>query len=116
MILAGFLYLTLIGIVPVWLFIAYLLVSALVLFRFRSIAVLTVLEAPLALLIPIVAFFLEPLWFWLFVAWGLVALILDWRRLWVRVGIVWEDAKRLKRSLGHESSPLSTSGQNGDRP
>jgi hypothetical protein len=116
MILAGFLYLTLIGIAPAWLFIAYLLVSALVLYRFRSIAVLTVLEGPLALLIPIVALFLAPLWFWLFVAWGLVALILDWRRLWVRIGIIWQDAKRLKRSLGHESSPLSTSGQNGDRP
>lgn len=115
MILAGFVYLTLIGIVPVWLFIAYLLVSVLVLIRFRSIAVLTVLEGPPALLIPIVAFFLTPLWFWLFVAWGVIALILDWRRLRVRIGIVWDDAKRLKRSLGHENSHLSTSGQNGDR-
>jgi hypothetical protein len=116
MVLAGFVYLTLVGIVPVWVCVAYLLGSALVLIRFRSIAVLTVLEAPLALLIPVTALFLAPLWFWLFVAWGLVALILDRRRLWVRLGIIWEDAKRLKHSPGHDNSSLSTSGQNGERP
>lgn len=116
MILAGFVYLTLIGIVPVWLFVAYLLVSALVLIRFRSIALLTVLEGPLALLIPATALFLAPLWFWLFVAWGVVALILDWRRLRVRIGIVWDDAKRLKRSFDREKSHLSTSQQNGKQP
>ena len=116
MILAGFMYLALIGIVPAWLFVAYLLVSALVLMRFRSIAVLTVLEGPLALLIPVTALFLAPLWFWLFVAWGLVALILDWRRLWVRIRILWDDAKCLKRALGQEESPPSTSRQNRERP
>jgi hypothetical protein len=77
---------------------------------------LTVLEGPLALLIPVTALFLAPFWFWLFVAWGVIALILDWRRLWVRIGIVWDDAKRLKRSLGHDKSNLSTSGQNRERP
>jgi hypothetical protein len=116
MVLAGFAYLALVGIVPIWALIAYLLVSALVLIRFRSVALLTVLEGPLALLIPVTALFLAPLWFWLFVAWGLVALILDRRRLWVRLGILWEDAKRLKHSLGHNNSHLTTSGQNGDQP
>jgi hypothetical protein len=116
MVLAGFVYLTVVGIVPVWVCVAYLLVSTLALIRFRSIAVLTVLEAPPALLIPVTALFLAPLWFWLFVAWGLVALILDRRRVWVRLGIIWEDAKRLKRSPGHDNSQLSTSGQNGERP
>jgi len=116
MVLAGFAYLTLVGIIPIWALIAYLLASALVLIRFRSVAILAVLEGPLALLIPVAALFLAPLWFWLFVAWGLVALILDRRRLWVRLGILWEDAKRLKRSLGHDHSYLTTSGQNGDQP
>lgn len=116
MILAGFVYLMLIGIVPVWLFVAYLLASALVLIRFRSIAVLTVLEGPLALLIPVTALFLAPLWFWLFVAWGVIALVLDWQRLRVRMVIVWDDAKRLKRSFGQDKSHLTTSQQNGERP
>jgi len=116
MVLAGFAYLTLVGIVPIWALIAYLLVSALVLVHFRSVALLTVLEGPLALLIPVTALFLAPLWFWLFAAWGLVAIGLDRRRLWVRLGILWEDAKRLKRSLGHNNSHLTTSGQNGDQP
>jgi hypothetical protein len=115
MIMAGFAYLALIGIVPAWLFVAYLLVAVLVIMRFRSIALLTVLESPLALLIPLTALFLAPLWFWLFVAWGVVALILDWRRLWVRIGILWDDAKRLKRSFGQEKSHLSNSRQNGER-
>lgn len=116
MVLAGFAYLTLIGIVPIWVLVAYLLVSALVLFRFRSVALLTVLEGPLALFIPVAALFLAPLWFWLFVAWGLVALVLDRRRLGVRLGILWKDAKRLRHSPGHNNSHLTTSGQNGDQP
>ncbi|MGD9049636.1 MAG: hypothetical protein PVF77_16385 [Anaerolineae bacterium] len=90
--------------------------SVLVLLRFRSIALLTVLEGPLALLIPVTALFLAPLWFWLFVAWGVIALVLDWQRLRVRMGIVWDDAKRLKRSFGQGKSHLTTSQQNGERP
>jgi hypothetical protein len=96
MVLAGFLYVTLIGVVPVWVCVAYLVVSALLVLFFRSIAVLTVLEAPLTALIPILAFWLAPVWGWIFVAWGLVAAVLDRRRLWVRVGILWEDVQRLR--------------------
>jgi hypothetical protein len=96
MVVAGFLYLTLIGIIPVWLFVAYLALSAVLLIWFRSVAVMTVLEAPLALLIPAVAFFLEPFWGWMFVLWGLVAAFLDRRRLQVRLQILWDDAKRLR--------------------
>ena len=46
-----------------------------------SIALLTALEAPLTLLIPVLAFWLAPLWGWIFVGWGLVAAVLDRRRL-----------------------------------
>ena len=101
MVIAGFLYLTLIGIVPVWVFITYLALSALLLVWFRSVAVMTVLEAPLALLIPAVAFFLEPFWGWMFVLWGLVTAFLDRRRLLVRVRILWDDAQRLRRGASH---------------
>jgi hypothetical protein len=95
MVVAGFIYLTLIGIVPAWASLGYLTAAALLLIRFRSAAVLTVLEGPLALLIPLVAFFVEPLWGWVYLAWGLVALLLDHRRLAVRVRILVEDAQHL---------------------
>jgi len=98
MVIAGFIYLTLIGIIPAWGCVAYLSVCALLLARLRSIAVLTVLEVPLVLLLPITAFFLAPVWGWLFAAWALVALVLDRRRLWVRLGILWEDTQRLRIS------------------
>jgi hypothetical protein len=94
MVVAGFLYVALIGVIPVWVCIAYLLASALLVLFFRSIALLTALEAPLAALIPILAFWLAPLWGWIFVAWSIVAAILDRRRLWVRVGILWDDLKQ----------------------
>jgi hypothetical protein len=96
MVVAGFLYVTLIGVVPVWLCVAYLVLSTLLVFAFRSIALLTVLEAPLAILIPILAFSLAPLWGWIFVAWGLVAAILDRRRLRVRIKILWDDVQRMR--------------------
>ncbi len=99
MVVAGFVYLTLIGIVPAWLSIAYLGVSTLLLIRFRSKAVLTLLEAPLVMLMVATAFFLEPLWGWLYVAWGTGALIVDRRRLKIRVEILWDDARRLRGRL-----------------
>jgi phosphatidylglycerophosphate synthase len=99
MVVAGFLYLTLSGIIPVWVCATYLVLSALLLFWFRSIAVMTVLEGPLALLVPVVAFFLEPFWGWMFVLWSAVAAILDRRRLRVRVRILWEDAQRLRKGV-----------------
>jgi hypothetical protein len=95
MVVAGFLYLTLIGVVPAWVFLTYLALSALILLWFRSVAVMTILEAPITLLIPLTAFFLEPFWGWMFVFWSLAALILDRRRLGVRVRILWKDAQRL---------------------
>jgi hypothetical protein len=94
MVVAGFLYMTLIGIVPVWLFVAYLAVAALLLCRFWSSALLTVLEAPLGLLIPVAALFLDPVWGWIYLAWGLLALILDRRRVLVRVNILLEDVRK----------------------
>lgn len=111
MVLAGFVYLTLIGLIPVWVCVGYLLLCGLLLARFRSIALLTVLEGPLALAIPLVSFFVAPLWGWIFVAWGVVALVLDWRRLRIRIGILWEDVQRLRGSLGGESSKLPSPDQ-----
>jgi hypothetical protein len=104
MVLAGFLYATLIGVIPVWVFVAYLVISTFLVLSFRSIAVLTVLEAPLAALIPILAFWLAPLWGWTFVAWGLVAAVLDRRRLWVRVRILWEDVQRMRVRTEEEAA------------
>ena len=106
MVVAGFIYATLIGVVPVWIFVAYMLASALLVLVFRSIALLTVLEAPLAVLIPILAFSLAPLWGWIFVAWGVVAAILDRRRLWVRVNILWDDVQRMRGVEEDESTLL----------
>lgn len=111
MVVAGFIYLTLIEIIPVWLCIAYLVVAVLLVARYRSIAVMTVLEAPLVILIPVVAFFIEPLWGWLYVAWGLVAVIVDRRRLRVRLQILWNDAQRLRERLGDETASPPTPGQ-----
>jgi phosphatidylglycerophosphate synthase len=111
MVVAGFIYLTIIGIVPVWLCIAYLTMAVLLVARYRSIAVMTVLEAPLVLLIPMVAFFIEPFWGWLYVGWGLVAVLLDRRRFRVRLQILWDDAQRLRERLGGEITSPSTPGQ-----
>ena len=96
MVVAGFLYVTLIGVVPVWVCVAYLVLSAFLVLAFRSIALLTLLEAPLAILIPVLAFSLAPPWGWIFVAWGLVAVVLDRRRLWVRIEILRDDVQRMR--------------------
>ena len=96
MVVAGFLYVTLIGIVPVWVCVPYLVLSALLVLAFRSIALLTLLVAPLTILIPVLAFSLAPPWGWIFVAWGLVALVLDRRRLRVRIKILWDDVQRMR--------------------
>jgi phosphatidylglycerophosphate synthase len=106
MVVAGFLYATLIGVVPVWLCVVYLVLSAILVFAFRSIALLTVLEGPLAILIPILAFYLAPLWGWIFVAWGIVAAILDRRRLWVRIKILWDDVQRMRGVTEDDSTHL----------
>jgi hypothetical protein len=111
MVVAGFLYVTLIGIVPIWICVAYLVLSTLLVLVFRSIALLTVLEAPLAILIPILAFSLAPLWGWIFVAWGLVAAILDRRRLWVRIKILWDDVQRMRGVTEDDSTQLPPSKQ-----
>jgi len=99
MVVAGFIYLTLIDIVPGWVCISYLAVSTLLLVRFRSAAVLTVLEMPLVVLMVVTAFRLEPLWGWLYVAWGVGAMIVDRRRLKIRLEILWDDAQRLRDRL-----------------
>ena len=106
MVVAGFLYATLIGVIPAWVCVSYLVVSALLVLAFRSIALLTVLEAPLAVLIPVLAFSLAPLWGWIFVVWGLVAAILDRRRLWVRVKILWSDIQRMRGVAEDESTHI----------
>ena len=106
MVVAGLLYVTLIGVVPVWVCALYLVGSAVLTLSFRSIAVLTALEAPLTALIPILAFWLAPLWGWIFVAWGLVAAILDRRRLGVRVKILWGDVQRMRPGTGEEGVQL----------
>lgn len=105
MVVAGFLYVTLIGVIPVWVCVSYLVVSALLVVFSRSIALLTALEAPLAVLIPILSFWLAPLWGWIFVGWGLVAAVLDRRRLRVRLGILWDDLQRMRGVTGEEGTP-----------
>jgi hypothetical protein len=104
MVVAGFLYVTLIGVVPVWVCVVYLVGSAVLVLSFRSIAVLTALEAPLTALIPVLAFWLAPLWGWIFVAWGLVAAALDRRRLRVRLGILWDDLARMRGGTEKEGA------------
>jgi hypothetical protein len=111
MVVAGFIYVTLIGVVPVWFCIAYLVVSALLVLGFRSIALLTALEAPLTALIPILAFWLAPLWGWIFLAWGIVAAILDRRRLGVRLRILWDDLQRTRGVTEDESTQLPPNGE-----
>jgi hypothetical protein len=106
MVVAGFLYVTLIGIVPVWVCVPYLVLSALLVLAFRSIALLTLLVAPLTILIPVLAFSLAPPWGWIFVAWSLVALALDRRRLRVRIKILWDDVQRMRGVTEDDSAQL----------
>jgi hypothetical protein len=96
MIVAGFLYMTAIGFVSWWFCLAYLAVSASLIYRFRSTALTTILEAPLVLQMPVVALREVPILGWAWVAWGLVALILDHKRLMVRLRILWDDWRRMR--------------------
>jgi len=106
MIVAGLVYVTLIGIVPAWVCVAYLVVSAILVLGFRSIALLTALEAPATALIPVLAFWQAPLWGWVSVVWGIVAALLDRRRLWVRLRILWDDLQRVRGVTEDESTQL----------
>jgi len=115
MVVAIWLYLTLIGIVSAWICAAYLAIAVLLLARFRSIAILTVLEAPIVLLLLVVAFVLAPLWGWLYVICGVVGGILDRRRLRVRITILWEDVRHLRGSIDHEVAELSLQDRGEDR-
>jgi hypothetical protein len=96
MVVAGFLYMTAIGFVSWWFCLAYLAVSAGLIYRFRSIALTTILEAPLVLQMPVVALRETPILGWTWVAWGFLALILDHRRLMVRLRILWDDWRRMR--------------------
>jgi len=62
MIVAGFLYMTAIGFVSWGFCLAYLAVSAGLIYHFRSSALTTLLEAPLVLQMPIVALRKHPSW------------------------------------------------------
>lgn len=110
MVVASLVYLVLIGIVPLWAGLFYLLVAGLLLARFRSIALLTVFEAPVVILMLLVIFFLVPLWGWLYVMAGLLGAFLDRRRLRVRLCILWEDVRRIK-SPEDEAAQLYPRGQ-----
>jgi len=107
MVVAGLVYLILIEIVPLWAGLAYLLAAGLLLARFRSIALLTLLEAPLVILMLLVAFALEPLWGWLYLIAGLIGAFLDRRRLRVRLCILWEDVRRIRAPEGELAQPYS---------
>ncbi len=96
MVVAGFLYMTAIGFVSWGFCLAYLAVSASLIYRFRSTALTTLLEAPLVLQMPVVALREMPILGWTWVAWGLGALVLDHRRLMVRLRILWDDWRRMR--------------------
>lgn len=96
MVLAGFLYMTAIGFVSWWFCLLYLAVSAGLTYRFRSVTVATLLEAPLVIQMPVVALREVPILGWAWVAWGLGALILDRKRLMVRLRILWDDWRRMR--------------------
>jgi hypothetical protein len=113
MVVAGFLYVTLIGVIPVWVCVAYLMVSALLVLFSRSIAMLTALEAPLVALIPVLAFWLAPLWGWIFVTWSIVAAILDRRRLGVRLRILWDDLQRVRSAADNGQTERPQASESG---
>ena len=70
MVVAGFLYMTAVGFVS-WRFcLTYLAISAGLIYRFRSSALTTLLEAPLVLQMPVVALREVPILGWAWVAWG----------------------------------------------
>jgi phosphatidylglycerophosphate synthase len=96
MVLAGFLYMTAIGFVSWWFCLLYLTVSAGLIYRFRSSALTTLLEAPLVLQMPVVALREVPSLGLAWLVWGLLALILDRKRLAVRLRILWDDWQRMR--------------------
>lgn len=96
MVVAGFLYMTAIGFVSWWFCLLYLAVSAGLIYHFRSSALTTLLETPLVLQMPLVALRDVPILGWAWVAWGLLALILDRKRLMVRLRILWDDWRRMR--------------------
>jgi len=95
-VLAGFLYMTAVGFVSWWFCLLYLAVSAGLIYRFRSSALTTLLEAPLVIQMPLVAFRETPSLGLAWLAWGLLALILDRKRLMVRLRILWDDWRRMR--------------------
>jgi phosphatidylglycerophosphate synthase len=96
MVLAGFLYMTAIGFVSWWFCLLYLTVSAGLIYRFRSITLATLLEAPLVIQMPVVALREVPSLGLAWLVWGLLALILDRKRLAVRLRILWDDWQRMR--------------------
>ncbi|MGA9351776.1 MAG: hypothetical protein WBW48_23655 [Anaerolineae bacterium] len=96
MVLAGFLYMTAIGFVSWWFCLLYLAVSAGLIYHFRSTALTTLLEAPLVIQMPLLALREVPILGWTWVAWGFSALILDRKRLMVRLRILWDDWQRVR--------------------
>jgi len=96
MVLAGFLYMTAVGFVSWWVCLAYLAVSAGLIYRFRSAALTTLLEAPLVIQMPVVALMETPTLGLAWVAWGFLALILDRKRFMVRLHILWDDWQRVR--------------------
>jgi phosphatidylglycerophosphate synthase len=96
MVLAGFLYMTAVGFVSWWFCLLYLTVSAGLIYRFRSIAVTTLLQAPLVIQMPVVALREVPTLGLAWLGWGLGALILDRKRLMVRLRILWDDWQRVR--------------------
>jgi len=96
MVLAGFLYMTAVGFVSWWFCLLYLAVSAGLVYHFRSTALTTLLEAPLVLQMPVVALREVPILGWTWVTWGFLALILDHKRLMVRLRILWDDWQRVR--------------------
>jgi phosphatidylglycerophosphate synthase len=96
MVLAGFLYMTAIGFVSWWFCLGYLAVSAGLIYRFRSITLATLLEAPLVIQMPVVALREVPSLGLAWLVWGLLALILDRKRLAVRLRILWDDWQRMR--------------------
>ena len=61
------------------------------------------MEAPPAISIPVLAFSLAPLVGWSFVAWGIVAAILDRHRL----QILWEDVRRMRDAVTRHLQQLA---------
>jgi hypothetical protein len=88
MVVSSFIYLALAGFVPYLACLVYLLVSGTLVAVTRARTLVIVLEAPLALLPPVIGFIESPSLGWAFVGWAALALCLDFRRLLVRVRLL----------------------------